>query len=394
MTLDAVRPYPDELLTSALVRVCRHYHLTMATLGQHFLGRVKWHPRFVSIPAIAPMQDLFGIDGADLLWRHTVFPYATAFLDPTTFARAQAVVKGPTEVAAHGALAQNAIVATECWRFCVQCLDEDMFRWGESYWRRSHNLPGVYVCNAHRVFLHDTDLPVALASRAPLVLPHETKGASVGRRRPPPTLVQISLRSAQLLHRAPGPPISWSADGYRRLAQENGWLASSADLSSAALSKLIASKCGRDFTKRTGLTGTGAVQEKWAPLVLRPGSQIPFVPLKHIVLDTVLGTPRSAGDPELTHRSKGPPGTDDAKLDRYYSAQASRLLRGVLATGETGLTTDAFLRRIGCLGAYRHRGESLPLLRDVVFRFRSSPASVKQLAPGRTLYRKPPPQQS
>jgi hypothetical protein len=121
---------------------------------------------------------------------------------------------------------------------------------------------------------------------------------------------------------------------------------------------------------------------------MRPGTKVPFAPLKHVVLASVLSTRKTDCEPGLVHRSKGPPGSDVRQLDSFYSAQAERLLRLVLANGETGLTTEGFLRRIGCAGAYRHRGEALPLLRQVVYEFRSSSASVRPLAAGATLFRK------
>ncbi len=387
MTLDAVRPYTDELLTSALVRVCRHYLLSMDTLGRHFLGRPKWHPRFIGIPAIAPMAEILGVSASELLWKHTVFPYATAYVDEATYGRAIKSALSDVEPASNGTLAQNAILSIEYWRFCHRCVTEDMARHGESYWRRSHNLPGVWVCSTHHVYLNTTDLSVALASRAPLTLPHEADGKPIRVRRPLPVLTQISQRSALLINRTQGAPPRWSADLYRTIAQESGWLAADAELNAEALSKLISMKCGRAYISNLGLAERVSSHGGWSALMMRPGTKVPFVPLKHVVLTSVLRTPKTDREPGLVHRSKGPSGSDVRQLDRFYGSQAERLLRRVLANGETGLTTDGFLRRIGCAGAYHHRGEALPLLRQVVLRFRASPASVRPLAPGAKLFR-------
>ncbi len=38
-------------------------------------------------------------------------------------------------------------------RFCPKCVDEDLSHYGVSYWRRDHQLVGVYLCTAHNVIL-------------------------------------------------------------------------------------------------------------------------------------------------------------------------------------------------------------------------------------------------
>ncbi|HXD43261.1 MAG TPA: hypothetical protein VN649_22040, partial [Ramlibacter sp.] len=113
-----------------------------------------------------------------------------------------------------------------------------------------------------------------------------------------------------------------------------------------------------------------------------------FTPLKHLLLETALS--RKPQDPNaLDYVSKGPSGTLDADVDRHYAPLARQELIEVLETGQA-LTTAQFLRRCGALGPYRHRGAMLPKLRSVVLEFRASPASVKPLRPGKTLFRNAP----
>ena len=40
------------------------------------------------------------------------------------------------------------------WKFCPHCLAEDRTTFGVSYWRSFHQLPGVLICEKHKVALH------------------------------------------------------------------------------------------------------------------------------------------------------------------------------------------------------------------------------------------------
>lgn len=40
-------------------------------------------------------------------------------------------------------------------RYCPDCVNEDIGRYGEPYWHRLHQAPGVLVCPVHKVFLED-----------------------------------------------------------------------------------------------------------------------------------------------------------------------------------------------------------------------------------------------
>lgn len=45
-------------------------------------------------------------------------------------------------------------------KFCPLCEKSDKAYFGEPYWHRVHQIPGVFVCPTHNVFLVDTNLPL------------------------------------------------------------------------------------------------------------------------------------------------------------------------------------------------------------------------------------------
>lgn len=45
------------------------------------------------------------------------------------------------------------------WRWCPQCVNEDYKNLGFTYWRRNHQLPGIFVCTKHWTSLNEITIP-------------------------------------------------------------------------------------------------------------------------------------------------------------------------------------------------------------------------------------------
>ncbi|MGR5869230.1 TniQ family protein [Bacillus pacificus] len=38
-------------------------------------------------------------------------------------------------------------------RYCPSCIVNDYERYGETYWRLNHQIPGVFICEKHETYL-------------------------------------------------------------------------------------------------------------------------------------------------------------------------------------------------------------------------------------------------
>jgi hypothetical protein len=54
----------------------------------------------------------------------------------------------------------TSYIRVEFLRFCPLCIEEDRKRFGEPYWHRLHQIPGVEVCPTHSAFLEQSTIPV------------------------------------------------------------------------------------------------------------------------------------------------------------------------------------------------------------------------------------------
>lgn len=192
---------------------------------------------------------------------------------------------------------------------------------------------------------------------------------------------RLESRAIELLSREPGHGAIRDGSFYRDLAAEFGWLSQSRDVSEHAVRRLIKAAYSPRYLRLCGIEAG-----PWAAYAFRPTVPLSASPLRHLLLESALAERQADDRGSLDYVSTGPPGTPPSSADATYARAAKRELHCALSSNEA-LSTEQFLRRAGAYGAYRHRGDSLPLLRSVVLEFRASRASVKPLASGRCLFR-------
>lgn len=384
MIRGALRPYPDELLSSALIRFCRHYRSSTHKFGQDFLKLPGWRLSFVGGLPLPAICELLGADADRLLRQHTPLPYAGAFTTRSVHSRCWSDALTGTESPPLRALMCNAVIAPSMRKQCSSCIREDLVMYGESYWHLSHQLPGVLACVRHGCALRWTDTSFNIKGSGQLVLPSECHGRQI--RLHLPTLIAIARKSVELLNS--GVARERSAHFYRQLAQSRGLLDAEKPVSKHALAELLRRCFSNTYLHRHGLLDEHGLPS-WAAHMFRPNGYFGYAPIKHVLVEMALTTESMRGQGCLNFRSSGPPASDDMTVDAYYSRAAEHTLTQALRQDRI-LTTEQFLRVAGCYGAYKHRKDRMPKLRHMVLAFRSSVASVKPLGIGKKLFRKRP----
>lgn len=383
--LTAPRLYPDELLSSGLVRFCRWYNLRFKVFAREVLHMPQLRANFLSIWPLASIAPFYKVSPEQLLWNHTTLPYATGFVTGESYELARrAALHGGRGMAHLLAVMQNASFGLATRKLCLRCVQEDLAQFGETYWHRAHNLPGVRMCAKHRCSLISSQLPAGTL-RTEYRLPIECESTALPDTGKSFGHLDLARRSMRLLNRNQSPGAARTHETYLALAGQNGWLSTGKQVSAAALTRAVESLFSPEYLRTACLPIAGRMP--WPALGMRP-STTNFTTLKHLLLETALSA-KPLHQHTLDHSSPGPCGTADRDVDRFYAPRARKELVEVLRAGEA-LTTEQFLRRVGALGPYRHRGAALPKLRNVVLEFRASPASVKQLRPGKTLFRNTP----
>lgn len=228
-------PYPDELLFSVLSRLAdtmdypRHADLSRAIYGRSKLKIPLDFPICLEalIAALPPGHSLT-VD--QLIDEHTLLPFHQPFLAAKRAKKLREVMAGDNGAGIYnyaGTLA-GPVPTPKYLRFCYDCVRQDREDYGQCYWHRVHQLPGVLVCPRHGRWLQDSQVPFYHRPAQYFYLSAERALAQV---QPPstdlrpdlhPALGRIAQDAAWLLaHPAPEiTPASLSTRFHRVLAEK------------------------------------------------------------------------------------------------------------------------------------------------------------------------------
>ena len=151
----------DELASSYVSRICRLNGMSSANFLFEKIDALNLTT--IATPKAASRVELLAAlskkSPQNFFAEHTVLPFNRAFRpQPDCLQHGQR--DDPLDRYAHAFPCIKVRV-----KFCPSCVGEDHRSWGVSYWRRSHQFPGVVYCEKHRAGLHQatrrkwSDLP-------------------------------------------------------------------------------------------------------------------------------------------------------------------------------------------------------------------------------------------
>lgn len=152
-----ILPLPDELASAYKGRFLRDNGWTDANEGMRWL--MAW--------AGNEGANRREVSAVELLARFAGMDTPTFVAEHTTMSLRRAVVSQPPLIP-HGSPDQGSLLWTVALRdfrpgayFCLKCVEEDFDHHGTPYWRREHQLPGIYCCSKHGIALSYADAAAA-----------------------------------------------------------------------------------------------------------------------------------------------------------------------------------------------------------------------------------------
>ena len=155
-------PYPDEILYSVLAR----YHVRSGNLSPTITARELFGTRRAFLSMFMPQRIdiLIGniLKGAmytaeDLIFANTMYPFYTAFLNSERALKILEGMKGSSNI---NKCQIAGVTSQPCkhdfLRFCPSCVKDNIKMFGETYWHRLHQVPGVFLCPVHHEMLLDS----------------------------------------------------------------------------------------------------------------------------------------------------------------------------------------------------------------------------------------------
>ena len=369
------RPLPDESICSALIRTSLKVGLPIGVITPAVAGGRKWYPSFFQCGPLEALADATRMPVAELLLLHSFFPYASAFFDAPLYERSVkiALSTGPT---ARSQAPVTQGVSDHCphRRFCRQCVSNDIRRWGESYWHRSHNLPGVRICSEHLIPLVETTLRTTGSGTWRYTLPAQVAGRAIASQTISTFDVDFAVASVSALtQRAPTPP---SRTHYRHALIHRGLLSSERQVNPRALAAWGLQGAGASIDK-LGLRASDK-NLKWMAQMVRPHAGVAVVPLKHLIFRTLISRADTSSQAILDHIPSGPSGKEIEQLDARYCKDLQDVCRKAIRGGER-ISVRRALEAAGCWSAYRRATAKFPKTGSALLALRRSEASVRKI---------------
>lgn len=156
-------PYPDELLYSVWARFSDQVQYSnRSDVLQELFGNnvysalVDWSCSLGYLVSRLPIGHCYTADM--LINNHTLFPLYAPFLSPERhdLICSQMIAEGGTAFGARMGMLTSHIPPYKWLRYCPECVKNDRDHFGETYWHRLHQAPGVQICPAHATFLEDS----------------------------------------------------------------------------------------------------------------------------------------------------------------------------------------------------------------------------------------------
>jgi hypothetical protein len=158
-------PYPDELLYSVFARLndrmqypSRKGMLRDIFGNEHANAPVYLPSHLEYLTKVLPPAHRYTVDR--LIDDHTLAPYYALFLPPERYVQLRADMRGDGGQNIHFRAGLGKVPGVERFRFCPLCIEDDRWQFGECYWHRVHQAPGVEVCPIHGLYLQQSELRI------------------------------------------------------------------------------------------------------------------------------------------------------------------------------------------------------------------------------------------
>jgi hypothetical protein len=377
-SLSLPSPYPDELIVSVLARALIHNGLAPKRLLTRLVGvsHRSNYPAFLptNLPEIA---DQTRVDAKTLLWRHTVFPYAVAFMPATEVSRYEQKVLGgcPAEKGSTASLVKSVTHGLPEYRFCTQCTREDLAARGESYWHRSHCFPGIHVCAIHGLPLQGTgERPRTFAQQLQMPLPHRQGNGSNPPFCSPDILMRVAKTTAAICSDSWGHHGEWRSL-YRMRATDLQLTRSNGLLAGARIAFELRETLGADYLLSTGCGYTN-IRSPWPTLMVRERSPGPFATVKHILMNAFLQHPHSRSS-TFSYQRPGKAPHDAIRMDPWLAMQVQERAKAAIQRKEV-ITIRRLFEDTEKWQLFRHNRSAFPLTAAQVEAFKRSDASERK----------------
>ena len=162
-------PYPDELLYSLFVRHhIRSGNKIFKQTIEDLLGYVPHQLYGLALPSnlnflVEKLRLISSQTAEDLISNYTLYSFYIIFLTQSEAFLLKNLMRKKTSKPIFQVAKIDVAKGSEDSRllkFCSQCLEKDLQKFGEAYWHRTHQIPGIFACLTHGTVLRESLVPI------------------------------------------------------------------------------------------------------------------------------------------------------------------------------------------------------------------------------------------
>ncbi|MFZ3590324.1 TnsD family Tn7-like transposition protein [Bacillus sp. DJP31] len=160
-------PYPDEILYSTFARYHRYsrnpryVHTSMDLFGKRNIKSRVDFPTYLD--RLVERLPVSNVNSEKFILENTFFRLYFPFLSKELSNSILNEMKNPEGIngitgTVKGGIDISYLKPPNSFRFCVDCLKEDVRKYGEPYWHRIHQVSFIHVCDIHHSWLYESEV--------------------------------------------------------------------------------------------------------------------------------------------------------------------------------------------------------------------------------------------
>ena len=288
--------YPGELLYSAVAR----YQIRSGNLSPKLTIEELFNSRSITATADLPcgLDNLVknlpphsSITVDSLIQHHTLYLFYSPFLPPKRARQIEISMRGiyGGNIHTRAGIMASAINTPQYFRFCPDCLQEDLDKYGETYWHRLHQVPGVLFCPIHKISLQNSQIPIQGFNK------HEYYAASLENclidsvksdysKAISQKIITLSQDSFYLLKNPfPSRTREWFTKRYQTLLIEKGYANITGRVKQKRLIDDFVCLYGKDFLQIINSMVSYEDESNWLSQIVRKHRKV-FHPIRHLLM--------------------------------------------------------------------------------------------------------------
>jgi len=257
----------------------------------------------------------YSYDADYLINNHTLLPFYEPFLPDeraTQIRRGMREHDGP-KIHTRVGIVASGVSSNRRLRFCYRCVEQDRDEFGECYWHRVHQVPGVHICTKHLVYLQNSNVKLHNLTKPYEFISAETAMLSTKNERRyidgfDYVLIPLAQDISWLLNYPMSANYAALRARYSHILSDRGLLTASGLVQINKLNAMFREAYPPEVLSLIGCDLEQGVKENWLVRLARwtgNASDVPH-PLHHLLLLYLLGFTAVTffGIPEYVHVSR------------------------------------------------------------------------------------------